>query len=140
MPKQRSSSAETLAQLIADVAGERGSGLTYAQLSDRSVDPDSGYKPSANLLNRIALGVAVKINPPLIRAITAGLGLPASRVEAAAHRQFIGPYVAVDPGLGGGHDDEVIRAATRDGATPPAGGGVEEFVRTSREEDSSDQR
>jgi hypothetical protein len=113
MPKQRSSSAETLAQLIADVAGERGSGLTYAQLSDRSVDPDSGYKPSANLLNRIALGADIKINPPLIRAITAGLGLPASRVEAAAHRQFIGPYVAVDPGLAAGDDDEVRSSCGR---------------------------
>ncbi|SEO82686.1 hypothetical protein [Actinacidiphila rubida] len=140
MPKQRRE-AETLAQLIADAIGERGSGLTYLQLSERSVDPETGYRPSANLLNRIALGTDIKVNPPLIRAITEGLGLPASRVEAAAHRQYIGPYVAVDPGLGGGgEDDEVIRAATRHGVTPAADGGVGEFVRRSRDEDAPDQR
>lgn len=130
---------ETLAQLIAAAAGERGRGLTYAQLSERSVDPETGYKASANLLNRIALGADVKINPKLIRAVTAGLGLPPARVEAAATRQFIG-FAAVDPGLGGGgEDDEVIRVARRTGATAADSSGVEEFVRRSRRDDTPDQ-
>jgi hypothetical protein len=132
-------SVETLTQLVYAVAGERGSGLTYAQLSERSVDPESGYRPSANLLNRIGRGEDVKINHKLIAAITAGLGLPAARVEAAAARQFIG-YAAIDPGLGGGgEDDEVIRAARKGGTTPAQSPGVEEFVRRSRRDDASDQ-
>jgi hypothetical protein len=130
--------SETLAQLVAAAAGERGSGLTYAQLSERSIDPESGYRPSANLLNRIGRGESVKLNQPLIAAITAGLGLPPARVEAAATRQFIG-YAAIDPGLSGGDDDEVIRVARRPGATPGDGGQVEDFVRRSREEDTPDQ-
>lgn len=131
---------ETLAELIADAAGARGSGMTYAELSERSIDRDTGYRPSANLLNRIARGESVKLNPPLIRAIIEGLRLPAERVEAAAHRQFIG-LAAVDPGLGGGgEDDEVIRAAMPKGSTPARNGGVADFVRESRRDDASDQR
>lgn len=131
---------ETLGQLIAAAAGTRGSGLTYEQLSERSVDSVTDYRPSANLLNRIALGADVKINPKLVRAITAGLGLPAARVEAAATRQFIG-YAAIDPGLGGGGDgDEVIRVAQRGGVTPRDTKGVEEFVRRSRDQDAPDER
>lgn len=130
---------ETLTQLIYAAAGERGSGITYDELSKRSVDPESGYRPSANLLNRIGRGESVKLNPPLIAAITVGLGLPAARVEAAAARQFIG-YAAIDPGLGGGgEDDEVIRAARRKGATASDDSGVEEFVSRSRRDGTPDQ-
>lgn len=131
---------ETLTQLVATAAGTRGSGLTYDQLVERSVDEETGYRPSRNLLQRIGTGQAVKMNPPLVRAVAAGLGLPLGRVEAAAHRQFIGTYVAVDPGVGGGgDDDEVIRVARRGGVTPRDTGGVEEFVRRSRDDDASDE-
>lgn len=131
---------ETLTQLIAEAAGTRGKGLTYDQLAERSVDPKTGYRPSANLLNRIGRGESVKLNPPLVAAITAGLGLPPARVQAAATRQFIG-YAAIDPGLGGGgDDDEVIRAARRTDATRSDGRAVEEFVRRSREDDTSEQQ
>lgn len=130
---------ETLAQLVAAVAGTRGVGLTYEQLAERSIDPEGGYRPSANLLNRIGRGESVKLNPPLIRAITVGLGLPAVRVEAAAHRQFIGQFAAVDPGLGDAGDDEVIRVARRAGVTRGDGTRVEGFVRQSRSEDVADE-
>lgn len=131
---------ETLTQLIAEVAGTRGKGLTYEQLSERSIDPKTKYQPSANLLNRIGRGEPVKLNQPLIAAIVAGLGLPAARVEAAATRQFIG-YAAIDPGLGGGgDDDEVIRVARRADGTASDGRRVEEFVRRSREDDTPEQQ
>lgn len=78
---------ETLAQLVQD--GISG-GVTYAQLSRRSVDPDSGYRPSANLLWKIGTGRDVKINPPLVAAIAAGLSLSPVRVQAAAAYQFTG--------------------------------------------------
>jgi len=135
----RPQDTETLAQLVADAAGTRGSGLTYDQLRDRSIDEETGYQPSSNTLNRIALGADVKINQKLIRAVAAGLGLPLPRVQAAAARQYIG-YDVVDPGLGGGgDDDEVIRVAERRGTTPGDGTGVEEFVRRSRRESPPDQ-
>jgi hypothetical protein len=128
--------AETLTDLVAAVAGTRGRGLTYEQLEEQSVDPKSGYRASRNLLNSIGRGQYVKINPKLVRAVAAGLGLPLVRVAAAAHRQYIGPWEAVDPGLGGGgEDDEVIRVAQRDDASPASGTGVEEFVQRSRDED-----
>lgn len=131
--------AETLTQLVYDVAGTRGSGLTYAQLAARSRDEDTGYQPSANLLHKIGTGQEVKLNERLVRAVAAGLGLPVRRVQAAAARQYLG-FEAVDPGLGGGgDDDEVIRAARRTGVTPSDGSRVEGFVRRSREDRTSDE-
>lgn len=130
-----SARSETLTQLVADAAGRRGHGLTYDQLSTRSVDPATGYRPSRNLLNRIGTGQDIKINPALIGAIAAGLGLPLHRVQAAAARQYLG-WQAVDPEVaGGGEGDEVIRVAQRQGVTAGDRPRVEEFVRQSRDDD-----
>lgn len=132
---------ETLADLINAKAGKRsGKALSFDDLSEVSVDPQSGYRPAGSYLWKISKGQDVKINPSLIRAIAAGLGYPLERVQAAAARQYLG-WEAVDPGLGGGgDDDEVIRAARRTGVTPGDGTGVEEFVRRSREEDTPEQQ
>jgi hypothetical protein len=131
---------ETLAQLVHAVAGERGRGLTYEQLRKKSIDPETGYQPSSNLLNRIGLGQDVKINERLIRAVAAGLELPLPRVQAAAARQYLGWQVAVDPGVETDtDDDEVIRVATHGGVTPSDTRRVEEFVQRSRTEDTSDE-
>lgn len=90
---------ETLTQLVGEVAGE-GRRLTFVQLAARSIDPDTGYKPSPNLLWRVATGGSIKVNPELVRAIAAGIEQPLERVQAAAAYQFVG-YVAVP--LAGGH-------------------------------------
>lgn len=90
---------ETLTQLVGDVAGE-GKPLTFVQLAAKSVDPDTGYKPSPNLLWRIAAGQSIKVNPELVRAIAAGIEQPLERVQAAAAYQFVG-YLAAP--LGAGH-------------------------------------
>jgi hypothetical protein len=128
---------ETLTELVYAAAGIRGQGLTYEELAKKSIDPKTGYQPSANLLNRIGRGEGIKPNPPLIAALVVGLDLPAARVQAAAHRQYIGDWEAVDPGLGGGGpDDEVIRVAQREGSTPAVGTRVEDFVRRYRADDS----
>lgn len=82
-------SKETMAQLVAAHAGT-GRELTFAALAQRSVDPRTGYQPSPNLLWRIASGEMVKVNPALVRAVTAGLGLPPERIARAAAVQFIG--------------------------------------------------
>lgn len=80
---------ETFADLVAAAAGT-GRALTYEQLAQKSVDPESGYKPSPNLVWRIASGAAIKVNPELVRALAAGLELPLARVQAAAAFQFTG--------------------------------------------------
>jgi hypothetical protein len=87
--------AETLADLVAGRAGA-GRQYTFVALSERSIDPESGYRPSANLLWKVAKGESVKVNPELIRAIAQGLGLSIDRVARAATLQFIG-YVVDDP-------------------------------------------
>ncbi|MFD6874493.1 MULTISPECIES: hypothetical protein [unclassified Streptomyces] len=80
---------ETFADLVAAAAGT-GQALTYEQLAHKSVDPETGYRPSPNLVWRIASGAAIKVNPELVRAMAAGLELPLARVQAAAAFQFTG--------------------------------------------------
>ncbi|MET8297436.1 hypothetical protein ABZW02_25760 [Streptomyces sp. NPDC005180] len=97
---------ETFADLVAAAAGT-GRPLTYEQLAKRSVDPETGYRPSANLVWRISSGADIKVNAQLVRAMAAGLELPLVRVQAAAAYQFTG-FVSSE--LGGGvavHDPGV---------------------------------
>lgn len=67
-----------------------------------AVDPSTGYRPSANMLWKVARQKGVKVNPSLVRAIAAGLGLPVERVAAAAAYEFTG-YTAApfEPGTRG---------------------------------------
>ncbi|MDX3074577.1 hypothetical protein [Streptomyces sp. MI02-7b] len=130
---------ETLAQLIAERAGKRGSGLpTFEQLSDRSKDPESDYRPAASLLWKIAQGQDVKINPPLIRAIAEGLSLPRRRVQEAAARQFLGWQVDDPFGTPSGGDDKVVRVARRPGVTARDLPRVEDQVEGSDERNSGE--
>lgn len=79
----------TLRELVADQAGS-GRPLTFVALHQRAIDPATGYQPSPNHLWRIATGQAVKINPPLIAAIAAGLRLDLIVVQRAAAAEYLG--------------------------------------------------
>lgn len=79
----------TLAELVEREAGT-GRPLTFQQLHERCVDADTGYQPSANLLWRIAVGHEIKVNPPLVRAVAAGLGVDLRTAQLAAAKQYIG--------------------------------------------------
>lgn len=132
--------AETLAQLVSEQAG-KGRKYTFEQLAGRSVDPESSYKPSPNLVWKIASGQDVKMNPPLVRALAAGLGLPPQRVADAAHRQFLGWYAAepaVDRDPEDDEDDAVYRAAAAAGATPEQMPAVRELFERLRKERTED--
>jgi hypothetical protein len=87
---------ETLAGLVLAAVAD---GLTYVQLSERAVDPETGYQPSANMLWRVARQKGVKVNPDLVRAIAAGLRIPVERAQTAAAYEFTG---LVASGLVGG--------------------------------------
>lgn len=128
--------AETLAQLVSDQAG-KGKRYTFEQLANRSVDPESSYKPSPNLLWTIGSGKSVKMKPELIRALAAGLGLPPKRVADAAHRQFLGWYSS-DPSVQVEQrdvdDDVVYRVAAKAGVTPDDMPAVKAFYEQLRKE------
>jgi hypothetical protein len=85
----------TLRELVATHAGTDRP-LTYEALHQRAIDPDTGYQPSANHLWRIATGQTVKINPPLIAAIAAGLGLNLWTVQRAAAAEYLGMALPLD--------------------------------------------
>lgn len=111
---------ETLAELMSERAGKRGSGLpTWEQVAERAIDPRTGYQPSPNLLWKASAQQGIKINPPLVRAIAAGLGLPLLRVQEAAAREFIGWQIDDPFNTAPGDDDVVVRVA-RTGAQEAA--------------------
>ena len=107
--------AQTLTELVAEHAGT-GRRYTFVALSARSIDPATGYQPSPNLLWKVARGADVKVNPALIRAIAAGLGLPIERVAEAATRQFIG-FVVGDPLHGRRGSGVAVQVVHEAGAT-----------------------
>lgn len=133
--------AETLAQLVSEQAG-KGRKYTFEQLAGRSVDPESGYSPSPNLVWKVASGQDVKMNPPLVRALAAGLNLSPQRVADAAHRQFLGWYAAeptVERTPEDDADDAVYRAAAAAGVSPEQMPAVEEFFEGLRKEREGEQ-
>ncbi|HET6356707.1 hypothetical protein [Streptomyces sp.] len=108
--------AETLAQLVSERTGQRGSTLpTFDQMSERSVDPVTGYRPSANLLWKIAKSQSVKVSPELIRAIATGFSLDLERVQQAAARQYLGWQVDDPFDMPLGDNDAVARVAHKPG-------------------------
>lgn len=109
---------ETLAEIMSERAGKRGSNLpTWEQVAERAVDPRTGYQPSPNLLWRVATGQDVKINRKLVRAIAEGLALPWERVQWAAARQFTGLHVDDPFDTNPGADDAVVRVVHDPGQT-----------------------
>ncbi|MFD3929729.1 hypothetical protein [Streptomyces sp. NPDC058614] len=133
--------AETLAQLVSAVAG-KGKKWTFEQLAARSVDPETNYSPSPNLLWTLAKGAAVKVNPKLVRALVAGLGLPRERVADAAHRQFISGWTSTPAPFNPPEDEDddvVYRVAAAAGITPEEMPAVERFYNELRRSQSHGQ-
>lgn len=81
--------AETLTDLVAERVGE-GRGMTYRQFEERAVDRKTGRRPSRDVLWKISKGKPVKVDPAIVGAVAAGLGLPENRVRAAAAYQYTG--------------------------------------------------
>jgi len=131
---------ETLAELMSERAGKRGSGLpTWEQVGARAVDPSTGYRPSPNLLWKVASGQDVKINPPLVRAIAAAFSLPLDRVQLAAARQFIGLEVDDPFDTPPGDDDTVVRVAHAPGKRAEDMPATRQFIeRAARSENEED--
>lgn len=129
---------ETLAQLVSEQAGKgEGKKYTFKQLANRSVDPESGYSPSPNLVWTIATGKSVKMNKELVRALAVGLGLPPQRVADAAHRQFLGWYSSEPSAEVAGAEegeDVVYRVAAKAGVTAEQMPAVKAFYEILRQE------
>ena len=119
----------TLSQLVAAAVAE---GLTYKQLHERAVDPESGFHPAQTTLHKLSRGESVMVKPELVRAVAAGLDLPVGVVARAAALQFTG-YIVDDPIGASDVDDEVIRVAHRPGATRADMPRVGKFVEESRQ-------
>jgi hypothetical protein len=108
---------ETLTDLVAAAVGPDGR-WTYQAFQARAVDPETGYRPSTGLIQKIKEGSLVKINPELVRAIAAGLGKSSREVGLAAFHQYIGtPLESRDPFPGEHLGDTTVTVTAVPGAT-----------------------
>jgi len=100
---------ETLSSLVRSQVGPEGE-MTYNAFLDRAVDPETGYRPSISIVQRLAKSQPVKINPALVRAIAAGLkGVSLRRAQEATFREYIGELPD--------EADVVVTAASSDGVS-----------------------
>jgi hypothetical protein len=104
-------SGKPLAEMVRDAAN----GSSYRELAENGVDPRSGFRVAHSLLWRIGKGEAVKLHPPLVRAIAAAIGRAEREVQLAAAQQVVG-LVADDP-LGASTDDTQVVIAHVPGMT-----------------------
>ena len=90
-----------LSQLIQD-ANDRG--LSYAKMSDRAIDPESGTKLSKPYLQRLVANPPANApSPAQLRALAIALRLTEQRVKRAAAKQWL-EYEATEVA---GYNDEV---------------------------------
>ncbi|MFD5491526.1 hypothetical protein ACFWH4_00955 [Streptomyces sp. NPDC127091] len=90
-----------LSQLIQD-ANDRG--LSYAKMSDRAVDPDSGTRLSKPYLQRLVTNPPANApSPNQLKALSIALNASERRVKAAAAAQWL-EYEATELA---GYNDEV---------------------------------
>ncbi|GGW50032.1 hypothetical protein [Streptomyces griseoloalbus] len=90
-----------LSQLIQD-ANDRG--LSYAKMSARAVDPDTGTRLSKPYLQRLVTNPPTNAPSPLqMKALSNALGVSLRRVKAAAAEQWL-EYEATELA---GYNDEV---------------------------------
>ena len=95
------SSRGALSKLIQD-ANDRG--LSYAKMSERAVDPESGTKLSKPYLQRLVANPPANApSPSQMRALSIALGVSLRRVKAAAAEQWL-EYEATELA---GYGDEV---------------------------------
>lgn len=106
---------ETLTQLVAGRVGGAGK-MSFDEFSERAVDPDSKTRPSRTTLWKVQQGKPIMVNPIVVGAIAAGLGLDPVRVSRAAARQYIGP-AATDPWPDEHHPDIGVAVARAEGMT-----------------------
>jgi hypothetical protein len=73
--------------------------LSLVKLADRCIDPDTGVQEwKSGRLYRLEKRLPVeRLTPEQIRALAAGLGLPARDVQDAAGEQFFGVETVEDP-------------------------------------------
>ncbi|MFE7076806.1 hypothetical protein ACFU96_42610 [Streptomyces sp. NPDC057620] len=109
---------DALTRLLQEHVG-RGRRLTVRAFEEQAVDPESGYRMNKSSIGEVIRGHQIKMTPPKVRAIAAGLGdsVTFEEVWKAAIRQYIG--IVVSDGHAGTPegDDTVIRIAHEVGAT-----------------------
>lgn len=90
-----------LSQLIQD-ANDRG--LSYAKMSERAVDPESGVKLSKPYLQRLVANPPTSApSPSQLKALSRALNVSERRVKAAAAEQWL-EYTATELA---GYNDQV---------------------------------
>ena len=101
---------DALTRLVQEHVGD-GRALTIRAFAQQAVDPDTGTSLSKSTVGNLVQGHSIKVNPVVVRAIAAGLGLSEAVVQIAAMAQYIGVVVDDPFDTPAGDDDVVVRVA-----------------------------
>ncbi len=77
---------------LTDILNEAlAAGATFREIAGRSVDPETGDSgPGLSWLNQLSKGTINRApEPHILRALAVGLGVPRTRLQAAAAAQFL---------------------------------------------------
>jgi len=106
MPDQN----DALTRLVQEHVGD-GRALTIRAFAKQAIDPDTGTGLSKSTVGNLVQGHSIKVNPIIVRAIAAGLGVSEAVVQIAAMAQYLGVVVDDPFDTPPGDDDVVVRVA-----------------------------
>ncbi|MEU1494333.1 hypothetical protein ABZ456_29280 [Streptomyces sp. NPDC005776] len=101
---------DALTRLVQEHVGD-GRALTIRAFAAQAIDPDTGTGLSKSTVGNLVQGHSIKVNPIVLRAIAAGLGVSEAVVQVAAMAQYIGVVVDDPFDTPPGDDDAVVRVA-----------------------------
>jgi hypothetical protein len=106
MPDQN----DALTRLVQEHVGD-GRALTIRAFAKQAIDPETGTGLSKSTVGNLVQGHSIKVNPIIVRAIAAGLGVSEAVVQIAAMAQYLGVVVDDPFDTPLGDDDVVVRVA-----------------------------
>ncbi|MFD9764766.1 hypothetical protein ACFWXI_14690 [[Kitasatospora] papulosa] len=106
MPDQN----DALTRLVQEHVGD-GRALTIRAFAKQAIDPETGTGLSKSTVGNLVQGHSIKVNPVIVRAIAAGLGVGEAVVQIAAMAQYLGVVVDDPFDTPPGDDDVVVRVA-----------------------------
>ena len=123
MPDQ----SDALTRLVQEHVGD-GKPITIRAFAEQAVDPETGTTISKSTAGNLVQGHIIKIDPGVLGAIAAGLGVPLAEVQAAAMAQYMGIVVDDPFDTPPGDDDVVVRVAHHPGRSAESMPTVRAFV------------
>ncbi|MFE7559638.1 hypothetical protein [Kitasatospora sp. NPDC057500] len=90
MPEARTSDPSPRLGPLSALVSDALTRMSFRELAEAAVDPESGYVPGLSYLNKLSKGKITRApEPQVLRALATGIRLPLRQVQAAAAEEFL---------------------------------------------------